>query len=129
MAPGTPLGLATVDAGHVSQGRLCDFGSGMGVARLGQAASDTVIVTARRPLTCADAITLLVGRWSTVFASRGSGVQIPSAPPKPAGPRFDVWSCWLTWVRFVRFWERRCPIWEPILRSPHRGQPELLDGT
>jgi hypothetical protein len=41
--------------------RLSDFGSGMGVARLGQAASDAVIVTVRRPLTCADAVTWAVG--------------------------------------------------------------------
>jgi len=73
MAPGTPLGPVTVDAGHVSQGRLCDFGSGMGVARLGQAASDTVIVTARRPLTCADAITLLV--WPLEHRVRIEGVR------------------------------------------------------
>jgi hypothetical protein len=32
----------------------------MGAARLGQAASDAVIVTARGPLTCADAVTWLV---------------------------------------------------------------------
>ena len=38
-------------------GRLSDSGSGMGAARLGQAASDAVIVTVHRPLTCADAVT------------------------------------------------------------------------
>ena len=48
--------------------------------------------------------------FGSSFASRGSGVQIPSAPRKPAGQRFGMWSCRLTLVRFVRFWERRCPI-------------------
>ena len=45
-----------------------------------------------------------------MFASRGSGVQIPSAPPKPAGQHSDLRSCRLARVRFARFWERRCPI-------------------
>ena len=44
------------------------------------------------------------------FASRGSGVQIPSAPRKPAGQRPDVWSRQLAPVRFARFRERQCPI-------------------
>jgi hypothetical protein len=45
-----------------------------------------------------------------VFASRGPGVQIPSAPPKPAGQRPVVLPCRLELVRLARFRERRCPI-------------------
>ena len=66
--------------------------------------------------------------FGSSFASRGSGVQIPSAPRKPAGQRFDMWSCRLMLVRFVRFWERQCPILGADLETAQRGRPELLDG-
>ena len=57
---------------------------------------------------------------SQEFASRGSGVQIPSAPPKPAGQRSDMWPCPLGRDRFVRFWERRCPILGADLEAADR---------
>jgi len=56
--------LVTIKAGRPGPGRLSDFGSRMGAARLGQAASDTVIVAARRSLTWAKAVTLAV--WPVV---------------------------------------------------------------
>ena len=59
----------------------------MGAARLSQAVPDAVIMTLSRPLTWARSLPVLFGRWHTDFASRGSGVQIPSAPPSSeAGP-------------------------------------------
>ena len=43
----------------------------MGAARLGQAASDAVIVTVRRPLTCADVVTWPV--WPVAHCIRIEG--------------------------------------------------------
>jgi hypothetical protein len=53
--------------------RLSDFGSRMGAGRLGQAASDAVIVTVRRSLTCADAVTWPV--WPAEHCIRIEGVR------------------------------------------------------
>jgi hypothetical protein len=61
------------------------------------------------------------------FASRGSEVQIPSAPRKPAGQRPDLRSCWPASVRIVRFWERRCPILGADLEAAdRRGHPRTV---
>jgi hypothetical protein len=53
--------------------QLSDFGSGMGAARLGQAASDAVSVPVRRSLTCADAVTRPV--WPVEHCVRIEGVM------------------------------------------------------
>ena len=57
IGPEAPSSVVIVNAGRAGPVQLSDFGSSMGAGRLGQAASDAVIVTVRRPLTCADAIT------------------------------------------------------------------------
>ena len=56
----------------------------------------------------------------------GQGFKSPQLHPKPAGQRFDVCPYRLALVRFARFWERWCPIWEPIVNPPHvEWSPEL----
>ena len=57
IGPEAPSDVVTVNAGRAGPVQLSDFGSSMGAGRLGQAASDAVIVTVRRLLTCADAVT------------------------------------------------------------------------
>ena len=54
-------------------GRLSDFGSRMGAARLGQAASDAVIVTLRRSPTCARTVTRVL--WPLEHCVRIEGVR------------------------------------------------------
>jgi hypothetical protein len=56
--------MVTVNACWAEPARLSEFGSRMGAARLGQAASDAVIVTLCRPLTWAKAVTWAV--WPVV---------------------------------------------------------------
>jgi hypothetical protein len=65
--------VLTVNAGHAGPVRLSDSGSRMGAGRLGQTASDAVIVTVRRPLTCADAATRPV--WPVEHRIRIEGVR------------------------------------------------------
>jgi hypothetical protein len=65
--------VVTVNAGRAGPVRLSDFGSSLGAGRLGQAASDAVIVTVRRPLTCADAVTWPV--WPVEHSIRIEGVR------------------------------------------------------
>jgi hypothetical protein len=56
--------VVMVNTRRMGPPQLSDFGSRMGAARLGQAASDTVIVTLPRPLTWAKAVTW--GAWLVV---------------------------------------------------------------
>jgi hypothetical protein len=65
--------MVTVNVGHGGPTRLSDSGSRMGAARLGQVASDAVIVSLRRPLTCAKAVTWPV--WPVEHCVRIEGVR------------------------------------------------------
>jgi hypothetical protein len=56
--------VVTVNTGRMGSPQLSDFGSRMGAARLGQAASDAVIVTLCGPLTWAKTVTWAV--WPVV---------------------------------------------------------------
>ena len=84
--------MVTVNAGRAGPVRLSDFGSSMGAGRLGQAASDAVIVTVRRPLTCADAVTWPV--WPVEHCIRIEGVRgsNPLSSTKTAGQRLNMTS-------------------------------------
>jgi hypothetical protein len=64
----------------------CPIWEQNGAARLGQAASDAVIGTVRRPVTWAKAVTCLFGRWSTVLHR---GVSSILSSTKPAAQRHD----------------------------------------
>jgi hypothetical protein len=55
--PTAGLGAAVPASAPSTLTPMSDFGSRMGAARLGQAASDAVSVTVCRLLTCADAVT------------------------------------------------------------------------
>jgi hypothetical protein len=59
-ASSPPTGMVTVKTGRVGPARLSDSGSRMGAARLGQAASDAVIVSLCRSLTWAKTVTWAV---------------------------------------------------------------------
>jgi len=107
---------------------MSDSGSGMGAAGCCQLRSEAVTVPGWMPLTCGNVVQQWVCQVGAQFASRGSGVQIPSAPRKPAGQRVDMWSCRLTLVRFARFWERQCPILGADLEAAPAASRNCLTG-
>ena len=98
--------LSGLHAVGTAQEGTSNPGSGMGAAGRRQPRSEAVIVSSRKPLTCSNVIQQRFAWLRAQFASRGSGVQIPSAPPESRRSAACCISFFFRSRDHVRFWER-----------------------
>ena len=96
----------------------------MGAARLGQAASDAVIVTLCRSLTCAKTVTRAL--WPLEHCVRIEGVRGSNPLSSTQKPQVSALACGyagLPGSALSDFGSGGVRFWEPILRSPARSGP------